>query len=264
MTPPRDGDGDGEMVAQIIPLRRRAGPIAPPRSPDHRPREVLAPPREPPAATERSVWDQPTTELRRRTIPDSVWSTDAPAPSAPLHRGRAERWALMPAAVGVAALALVALVLVVGGLLLARADRGSPHAGASASSGRTPAGATHGSVKPHLTVSHRTGAADTAHHPHRTHDRHTHHATATHPVAKTDPAIGESAPVSISAGAPATVQEVSTPPSTSSGTTAEEPAHNSTSQTTTTASSSPGAPRADATPKARSAGGGYSEFGFEH
>ncbi len=32
MTPPRDGDGDGEMVAQIIPLRRRAGPIAPPRS----------------------------------------------------------------------------------------------------------------------------------------------------------------------------------------------------------------------------------------
>ncbi len=82
MTPPRDGDGDGEMVAQIIPLRRRAGPIAPPRSPDHRPREVLAPPREPPAATERSVWDQPTTELRRRPIPESVWSADAPAPGA--------------------------------------------------------------------------------------------------------------------------------------------------------------------------------------
>lgn len=238
MTPPRDGDGDGEMVAQIIPLRRRAGPIAPPRSPDRRPREVLDPPREPPPAAERSVWDQPTTKLRRRTIPDSVWSTDTPAPSAPIHDGLTARWALMPLAVAAAALALVALALVVGGLLLAQAERGSPREGASASSGRTPARATHGSVKPHSTGSHRTGAAATRR-PHSTRGRHTHHATAAHPAAKTAPAVGKSAPASISTGGPATVQEVSTPSSASSGVAAEEPASSSTPPQTTESPPSP-------------------------
>ncbi len=138
--PPRDGDGttgDEELVAQIIPLRRRAGPIAAPQSLDRRPREVLAPPRNPPAPTERSVWDQPMPELRRRPIPDSVWSADTPTPNAPLHVGGPARWALMPAAV--AAVAVVAVALVVGGLLLAQPHRAAQHTGSSTSHARVSA-----------------------------------------------------------------------------------------------------------------------------
>ncbi len=249
--PPRDGTGDEELVAQIIPLRRRAGPIAPARSPDRRPREVLDPPREPPAPTERSVWDQPMPELRRRPLPDSVWSTDTPAPSAGAHQGWAARWALMPAAMAVAAVAIVALALVVGGLLLTQAEHGGPHAGSSASRGRVPARAAHESAKPRSTASRRARAAGAARRAHSTQDRHTHRAAATHPAVGTTPTVGESAPASTSAGAPATVQESSAPASASSGVPAGEPASSSTPQTT---GSSPAVPTTLMVPTASSAG----------
>ena len=261
MTPPRDGDGDGEMVAQIIPLRRRAGPIAPPRSPDRRPREVLDPPREPPASAERSVWDQPMPELRRRPIPDSVWSTDAPAPSARAHQGWAARWALMPAVLAVAAVAVVAPALVVGGLLLAQSGRGSPHAGASASRGRLPARAAHETSKPRATASRRARTTGAARHPHSTQARHAHHATTTHHAAQSTPTPGGSASASTSVDTAATVQDVSAPTPTSSGRAAEEPASSSTPPQST--GSSPAAPAAGAVPKAHPESGGYSEFSFE-
>jgi hypothetical protein len=260
MTPPRDGDGDGEMIAQIIPLRRRAGPIASPRSPDRRPREVLDPPREPSTPAERSVWDQPTTALRRRPIPESVWSADTPAASAPIHKGRAVRWALMPLAAGVAAVALVALALVVGGLLLTQPERGGPHAGSSASRGRVPARGARESPKPRATTSHHAHTTGTARRSHGTHDRRTHRATAKHPAVETAATAGESTPASSSANPPGTVQEVSAPASTSSGVPAGEPASSSTPPTT---GSSPAVAKTHVTPKAHSEVGGYREFSFE-
>jgi hypothetical protein len=73
----RPGDGtppdvDDELVAQIIPLRRRDQASATQTLNDGRtepsPRTTnLASPTNPALPAERSVWDQPTTELRRRT-----------------------------------------------------------------------------------------------------------------------------------------------------------------------------------------------------
>jgi hypothetical protein len=73
--PPRDGDdisagSDDELVAQIIPLRQREqDSVYPPR--------VLEPVDDPPPLGERSVWDQPTTELRRATRRASVPSSSS-------------------------------------------------------------------------------------------------------------------------------------------------------------------------------------------
>ena len=68
----RPGDGDGgftdagdEFVAEIIPLRRRAYERGEPAaSPDEPEAGQPAPDR--PTIAERSVWEQPTVELRRR------------------------------------------------------------------------------------------------------------------------------------------------------------------------------------------------------
>ncbi len=257
--PPRDGDGtagDDELVAQIIPLRRRAGPIAPAQSPDRRPREVLAPPLDPPAPTERSVWGQPMPELRRRPIPDSVWSPDTSAPSAPSYLGGpAARWAVMPAAV--AAVAVVAVALVVGGLLLVQPRRAAQHTGSSTSHARVSASAAH--AKSHSTASHRTSATGAARH--RTQGRHTRRAAATHPAMGTTHTVLDSTPASTGAGPSADVQEASAPAPASSELATGAPAGVSTPQDT---GGSSAAPTAHTAPKARSEGGGNSEFSFEH
>ncbi len=251
--PPRDGDGttgDEELVAQIIPLRRRAGPVAAPQGLDRRPREVLAPPQDPPAPAERSVWDQPMPELRRRPIPDSVWSAGTPASSAHPYLGGPARWAFMPAAV--AAVAVVAVALVVGGLLLTQPRRAARHTNSSTSHARVSASAAHESAKSRSTASHRASASGTALHPHGTQDRHTPRAAATHPATGTTHTVGDSTPASTGAGTSATVQEASARPPASPGLAAGEPS-TSTPQRT-------GAPAA---PKARSQGGSYAEFSFE-
>ena len=191
MTPPRDGDGDGEMVAQIIPLRRRAGPIAPARNPDHRPRgrsSTRRASRRRPLSARCGISRCPSFVAARYPTP---CGPPMPLPRAPrVHQGWAARWALIPAVLAVAAVAVVALALVVGGLLLAQSGRGSPHAGASASRGRVPARAAHESSKPRSTTSHRARTTGAARHPHSTQDRHAHHATATHPAAQSTPTVG--------------------------------------------------------------------------
>jgi hypothetical protein len=83
---PGDDDGtpteaDDELVAQIIPLRRRDQASGTQTLPDKQSGRF---PRtdDPLPPAERSVWDQPTTELRRRTPART-------RPDAPEHRNRA-------------------------------------------------------------------------------------------------------------------------------------------------------------------------------
>jgi hypothetical protein len=72
--PPRDGDrssGEDGMVAEVIPLRRRArdGAWAPHEAePDHS--GVFDPPPDPEPPEEYSVWERPTAELVRREPAD--------------------------------------------------------------------------------------------------------------------------------------------------------------------------------------------------
>jgi cytoskeletal protein RodZ len=76
--PPRDGNGsstgaEDELVAKIIPLRRRGSDAHEPRSyePERESEGLVDSPEEPPLLAERSVWEQPTVELRRRGTPDT-------------------------------------------------------------------------------------------------------------------------------------------------------------------------------------------------
>jgi hypothetical protein len=72
VVPPRDGDGissdaDGELLAQIIPLRRRQSePGAPEILADEPAGPLEGPEALPSSSVERSVWDQPSVDLRRR------------------------------------------------------------------------------------------------------------------------------------------------------------------------------------------------------
>ncbi|MGH2863720.1 MAG: hypothetical protein ACRDJX_00565, partial [Solirubrobacteraceae bacterium] len=73
MSAPRDGDGgsneDGTL-AQIIPLRRRAGdPDLSELAHGFQRTDVFDPPPEPLPAREYSVWENPTAELIRREPP---------------------------------------------------------------------------------------------------------------------------------------------------------------------------------------------------
>jgi len=126
--PPRDGDrfsSDGEdgLVAQIIPLRHRE------RDPDEQPspgaqaRDVVAD--DPPASLgdvpprgERSIWDPPTAELRRRrTEPGSTRSFGSRVDGAGTLASRFS-WRLLAVA------ATVALGAVVFALVVSSAYRG--------------------------------------------------------------------------------------------------------------------------------------------
>jgi hypothetical protein len=116
--PPRDGDGhssDGEdgLVAQIIPLRQRAQPQSltsgagvadPPATRDA-------------AASERSIWDQPVADLRRRQREPEA----TPSPSSRGAMGMSVRSWWPVAAALAAALILVAVTLVIYGALDGRA-----------------------------------------------------------------------------------------------------------------------------------------------
>jgi hypothetical protein len=116
--PPRDGNGgpsddeDG-LVAQIIPLRRREREPEKSQSPSFPVPGVAGD--EPPAArrmpppAERSVWDPPTAELRRRRAePGSpAQSARAPRPLASRRSWRVAAVSAVAAAAGAATLVLV-------------------------------------------------------------------------------------------------------------------------------------------------------------
>lgn len=120
VVPPRDGDGssseDGDgLVAQIIPLRHR-GREADEQPPPRTSAQELAEDDLPPSASyasargERSVWDQPTAELRRRADPGSTRaSSSSGAGDRRLTAPRPRRLLAAAAAVtlGVVALAIV-------------------------------------------------------------------------------------------------------------------------------------------------------------
>jgi hypothetical protein len=139
--PPRDGDelsseGEDGLVAQIIPLRQREHEAGEPSSPapetldDRFPSSIDVP------LGERSVWDQPTAELRRRTTGDPA----QPPTITALVRGggaRSRRWLVAVPVVVVVSAAVLAL-------LLGSAFRGQPgpavrQVGSSASSANSTA-----------------------------------------------------------------------------------------------------------------------------
>lgn len=129
--PPRDGDGiftegEDELVAQIIPLRRQG------LEPDERhsgPDELYSQAREPePQVAERSVWDEPATELRRREPPAT----------------RRRRRAAAAATVAVICVLVLALAL---GIFQGRSGSGARPAGSSASRARLAAKSNNATVR---------------------------------------------------------------------------------------------------------------------
>ena len=162
--PPRDGDPDGELLAQVIPLRRRAS--------EPSVREVLADEPAPPSdgpgtplpSSERSVWDQPVLDLRRRATNGARSAGRAPGAEVRVR----VRHLLVRA--GAAAVVTLGTIAIIGGLIR---DTGTsrpastprpqyaksslvPHA--SAKGRRAPASSrSHRSVTaPHLTSRRRT------------------------------------------------------------------------------------------------------------
>lgn len=115
VVPPRDGDGisidtDGELLAQIIPLRRRTSePYAPEILADEPADPLDGPDALPLSAVERSVWEQPSGQLRRRAPkagPASRW----PAADTRLP-GRRRLAHLLTGAAAVAAVGAIAVVV---------------------------------------------------------------------------------------------------------------------------------------------------------
>ena len=104
-------EADDELVAQIIPLRRRDQALATQTLPDEQ-SERSPRPHDPRPPAERSVWDEPTTELRRRTLA----STRAHVPERRNRAFRSDR----PRAVKVAATVLASFLCV--GLLALTLD----------------------------------------------------------------------------------------------------------------------------------------------
>ncbi len=146
IVPPRDGDGsvpggDDELVAQIIPLRRREAEPEDPWVPtlvDGR-----APTDGSPSPAERSVWDPPTAELRRRK--PSRAARQVAVAGAYTDGAHFPQWVVGTAAATVAVIGIAILVFALGIL------RGQPgvavgQAGSSAS-------------RAHVTASDDTGAA---------------------------------------------------------------------------------------------------------
>lgn len=102
MDPPRDGDArsrEDEMIAEVIPLRRRTRDGAPmPREAGSSHSGVFDPPPDPEPSEEYSVWERPTAELVRREPPESpraIASRGAPGDrSAPGRPAASRSWQL--------------------------------------------------------------------------------------------------------------------------------------------------------------------------
>ncbi len=117
--PPHDGDrppsdGEDRLVAQIIPLRHRERDAPPaPRTPTHVVEDAPHPAPGDVSLGERSVWDPPTAELRRRGTQPGA----APSPTVDADRiGRRVThlsWRVVVAATATLALSGAVLALVV-------------------------------------------------------------------------------------------------------------------------------------------------------
>jgi hypothetical protein len=217
--PPSDGNGVGsgeELVAQVIPLRRRGEP----------PAQILTD--EPPGwfepldellgPSERSVWEQPTVELRRRT----------PEPSEP-HNGRlagvGARVRERPGrflAGGAAAVAGIAIAVAVGlsvGVFSGR-EGTLPPRGISASlqvgqaAGLTAHESRHSPPSLHTSTRRRRTAASQAHASTRPHELTTRSGNNT-PASAQEQTAGSQAPNTASVGQQQPVAD-STPASTGS------------------------------------------------
>jgi hypothetical protein len=146
IVPPRDDDelsseGEDGLVAQIIPLRQREHEAGEPSSPAPETLDDRFPsPRDVPLG-ERSVWDQPTAELRRRGT-----EADSGTPHTPSTHGasalalRFSRRFLAVAAMATVAATVLALTL--GGALQGQ-PRSAPRHGARRSPQAQSAGGTH-------------------------------------------------------------------------------------------------------------------------
>jgi hypothetical protein len=204
IVPPRDGDPDGELLAQVIPLRRRE------REPSAR--EILADepavpldgPETPPPSVERSVWDQPIVELRRRA-PDGSRSTGgAPAAVTPVRVRRV----LARLLAGAAAAAAAGAIAIIGGFAHGGAA-GRPASTAPQKYAESRLGPRPGVAGLGARASSRSHRSATAHQP-------THRRRAAAPTAGAPRAVSRSAAPSLTAGSRTPIQEVATTDSTPS------------------------------------------------
>jgi hypothetical protein len=132
--PPQDGDGiyggrDQDLVAQIIPLRRaqtRPGSQL----------RVSNPADDASLPSERSIWDQPTIEVRRPKATPEARHTQALG-----QRARQSRWIAGTALTALGLLAAAAVMLATGAL---KGHRASPKAVPSTSAGLRATGSTAG------------------------------------------------------------------------------------------------------------------------
>jgi hypothetical protein len=194
IVPPRDGDGttpdEDELVAQIIPLRRRERASQPEDSRFPAPSDDSVPAGDSRSPAERSVWDPPTIELHRR---------ESTRTASPLTAGNAETANLSRRVVGVALTAVTAAGIAILVLSLGVFDGHSPGAGdrpgslaapshaathgaAASVLGRTRSKTTSSSTQKHAVTGHRGERA-------RDHRRSTHStAHASHPTSAAEPA----------------------------------------------------------------------------
>jgi hypothetical protein len=119
MKPPHDGTHSAdthkdELVARVIPLRRRAEKPQGQQLGDEP--DLLQNPSPP---QERSVWDPPTGKptLRRRNTPATPAPVNTSAPTAHAAAGRTRRRSIAAAVAGVAAIGTAAFVLAAAGFL---------------------------------------------------------------------------------------------------------------------------------------------------
>jgi hypothetical protein len=170
--PPRDGDGtapgDDELVAQIIPLRRRESESedmpAPALADGHAPTNGSLSP------AERSVWDPPTADLRRRK--PSHAARQVTTAGADTYGAQVRQW-VVGAAVATVAVAGIAILVVALGILHGQPGVAAGRAGLSASQVQTTASGNTGAA--------RRPSAQAAHTQHPTTiDRH--HGRAAHHI----------------------------------------------------------------------------------
>ena len=211
--PPLDGDGistdtDGELLAQVIPLRRRESEL------DELQGDALEPTLDaferegdPLAATERSVWDQPITELRKREAPvtarSSLGSKFGGSLGPRAYRGHLPRWSIVavPSMIGVAVAALA-----FGALLQGPSGSGARRVVSSASEAKLArTNSTAEGARRRSSPSHPASAARRVPHKSKIQGAQHHRGRAAQP-ARTHTASSSALPSSSAAGASATLE----------------------------------------------------------
>jgi hypothetical protein len=211
--PPLDGDGistdtDGELLAQVIPLRRRESELDELQGHALEPElDVLEPEGDLLAPTERSVWDQPITELHRREVPVTARSSLGSKFGAPVgpraYTGHLPRWSIA-AALGMIGVAVAALAF--GALLPGPSGSRARGAVSSTSEAKLVAGSsTAEGARRRSSPSHPASAARRVPHKSKIQGAQHHRARAAQP-ARTHTASSSALPSSSAAGASATLE----------------------------------------------------------